>query len=1393
MRGQLFTQQYLLEGIRETGVWKSITDDDVERFRAFLIDLFGKHRESDTRNEAETEHQIIIPILKALGWHYLPQQSATPRGRRKLPDLLLFDDDAKLRAAQNHRHESERYAYGLCVAESKRWNRPLDRADDRDTDDTKTPSNQILAYLARVAVIPGSRIEWGILSNGRHWRLYWQKAYSQSEEFFDIDLAIAAGAAGFAGDLFDTGYEDVGDALRLFIIVFRPASFFREGTGARSFLEEMQAEGRLWERKIAQDLGEHVFHKLYPDLLNAIAERAPAATLDEVRHAALIFLYRLLFVFYAEDRDLLPVKDERYEHYSLRRIRHDVAERVDRGEKLSGKLARYDRQLRDLFRAIAHGDTEVGLPAYNGGLFDDESIPERARVEIPDSVLIKIIDRLSRHRDTQADGDARSQWINYRDLSVRHLGSVYERLLEFVAYRQADRKIGIRPNKFARKDTGSYYTADDLVKLVVKEAVGPLIAERMHVFEVRAQEMTSSRASVFDRLSHLQEKDAADAILRLKVCDPAMGSGHFLVALVDYLADEIIRVLGDAAGVVHKSGERYVSPVEKRIRQTRQRILDHARDEGWRVEASQLDDRHLVRRMILKSVVHGVDKNPMAVELAKVALWLHTFTVGAPLSFLDHHLHCGDSLFGEWMSGVVGDMEKVAPLFASGFFRDLARFAPALDQISEIADADLTEVNTSRTLYAMVEDKRRPYWRLADLWQGLRWLESGADKDEQKRVREGRKQLLDRASRLAEAAERGYLDANGRNGGDNGDAMRNLNELLARALSVADDEHFFHWEFAFPSIWKIEQNFRVPDGGFDAVVGNPPWDRMKIQEVEWFAIRAPEIAKQARAADRKKLVAEMKEARNPLALEYEEARRNTESAMRLARSSGEYDLLANGDMNLYSLFVERAARLVKPTGIVGLLTPSGIASDKSAANFFRTISTNARLSALFDFENRDRKTGKEFFPDVDTRFKFCALIFGGETRKFNRVRCAFFLHRVEEIDEAERVFELTPADFALVNPNTATAPIFREQRDAAITTRIYREHPVLVDRREDEPKYLYPIKYLTMFHMTNDSHLFMTKDELQAMHVRRFAGNQWKKGKKTWSPLYEGKMVQMYDHRAANVIVNPENVHRPANAESATDEQHRNPSWLPTPQFWVAESEIPVSKEISWFVGFKEITAPTNARTMIAAVIPRAAVGNTLPLLLPSSDAADTGMRLLCMLANMNSFAFDFVARQKVQGQHLNLYIVEQLPFIAPETYAAFTREDCDVDVAAFVRDEVVRLSYTSVDLKDFAAEFGVTGEPFAWNEEDRRHRMARLDALYFLLYGISHDDAKHILDKFPIVRAQDEARYDGWFRTRDLIEHYMSALDDGDFEVVVTPGPPQKPFVPKSKRRKTGVARGSR
>jgi hypothetical protein len=504
--------------------------------------------------------------------------------------------------------------------------------------------------------------------------------------------------------------------------------------------------------------------------------------------------------------------------------------------------------------------------------------------------------------------------------------------------------------------------------------------------------------------------------------------------------------------------------------------------------------------------------------------------------------------------------------------------------------------------------------------------------------------------------------------------------------------------------------------------------------------------------------------------------------LRMARKSGHYPLLSRGDINLYSLFVERAHALVKPGGMVGLLTPSGIASDLSASEFFRKVATGGHLKALYDFENRRTRYNLEpFFPDVDSRFKFAAMI-SSPNRAFAAAQCGFFLQSIAEIKNPDQAFPITAADFARVNPNTGTAPIFRTRRDMALTTEIYERCPVLVDKSGDETVAAWPVKYNRMFDMTLDSHLFRTRAELAekegAWHV---GGNRWQSAAGEWVPLYVGRMIHQFDHRAASVTVNDDNLHNAALSGEVTPAMKTDPGFSPEPQFWVNAAERKGLGGAEFVIAFRDIARATDARTFISAIAPAYSYGNKAPLILGRGGSLSAEQTAL-LGANVNTLVFDFAARSKLQSTSLNWFIVEQLPVIPP---AAYARSFGSKSAADIVKAAVLELTYTAHDMAPFARDMGhvdATGEalpPFIWDEERRLHLRARLDALYFILYGVfdpadaahdpvqGRDDIRYIYSTFPIVERQEKAAY-GSYRSRDLCLAYINTLIAGQPDAIV-------------------------
>jgi len=539
-----------------------------------------------------------------------------------------------------------------------------------------------------------------------------------------------------------------------------------------------------------------------------------------------------------------------------------------------------------------------------------------------------------------------------------------------------------------------------------------------------------------------------------------------------------------------------------------------------------------------------------------------------------------------------------------------------------------------------------------------------------------------------------------------------------------------NWETQFRDVFS-----RADAPGFDCVIGNPPWERMKLQEREFFALSAPKIAGAVSAAERRKMIEALESSHPELHAHYRQAKDQAEQTLAHVRTSGHFPLGAKGDINTYVLFAELARRIVSPQGRVGLLVPSGIATDKTTAKFFGELLEKKSLISLHDFENK-----APVFPDVHRSFKFSTLIFGGSAVKTSEADFVFFARGMEDLEAKSRHISLSMKDMALLNPNTRTCPIFRSRRDAELTKAIYRRVPILIDRSRKRGGNPWGIKFFTMFHQTNDAELFRTREELLELKAK-LDGNRWKKGKRTFLPLYEAKMIQAFDHRAASVVVESANWMRQGQTDPTSPVAHQNPEFVVQPRWWVEDAEV--ARELGdriqpAYLCYKDVTSPTNQRTMIAAMIPHAAVVNSAPLVLTGEDIGPR--QACCLLANLNSFVLDFVARQKVGGVHLNFFIVEQLAVFPPDRYDQRCPWDKRRTLKRWISDRVLKLTCTAEDMRPLAEAAGLDPPVHQWNPAERAELLAELDAAFFLLYGIRRDDVEYILGTFSGPRREADA-----------------------------------------------------
>jgi len=1356
----LFADHYLNDILPEQKIWTEIEEAARDAFKR-IQKLYQDKKDilKPDISEDAIEKEFIEPILDIINPHYVLRPTKRSPKKRWVPDYGLYPSDAAKREAYKHIKSPEVFKDSIGILEAKRWERPLDR---KLSDDPSNPSLQVTDYLLRTG------IRWGVLTNGRLWRIYEREQSKGLEKWYEVDLVRILDPSGQQG----LDYKPISqlDAFKYFYLFFRRQAF-------PDFLQEVLNESVDYELVVSEDLKENAYKAL-----RILAEGFVKSNLnilnrerdkELIRKKSFILIYRLLFILFAESKPykaqerFLPRGNKRYdEDYSLWGLRHLIAEKA--GEDISRvNYSRFDiigsellAKLKKLFRLVDNGSEhfnipkeEFEVPAYNGRLFDPGHFKEDWT--ITDRYLAQVIDLLSR---APKKGHVVLHFIDYGYLDIDKLGGIYEGLLENrlevaeddivpavvdgkerwlpvseacglkkVRLKEQVKKGEYYPvtDRGERKTSGSYYTPGTLVKYIVEQTLKPLIdrceKEIEPVRKKLERQLRNREKHGMKGEARKIEKELAELlprkILSLRILDPAMGSGHFLVSATKYLAKRLTEF---------STGEE-------------------VEEEG--------NDYRVAKRRIVENCIFGVDKNELAVELAKVSLWIETVAKDHALSFLDHHLRWGDSLLGTTIDSLQKlRHEKKTPagttaaLFSAPLMPFIKGAIELYTTIERTPSKTAHEVKHKENLLKDARDLIRPFREVADIWMADWFTDIDREDYESAHVNLQIKDKEKRDKEFEKLREKDWFE---------------------EVQRLYEKHRFFHWELQFPEAYFDADGNKLKDLGFDAVIGNPPWERIRLEEVQFFTGRSSKIALATRAADRKEMIQMLEENNPELWGEYQKAKDDADRVLQYLHRSEFYPLMGRGDTNFYAVFAERASTLIKPTGRVGVLTPSGIATDNTTQYFFKELVDNKRLAVLFDFENK-----KKFFPDIDTRIKFSVILFGGAGVKLDEINAAFFLHK-EEFEKLvagsdERLIELKPQDFAMFNPNTRTCPIFRRRRDYELTKKVYEHAPILINKSGKKEKNPWAIEFKTMFHMTNDSHLFRTSAELEKDGFYLVEGNVYKKGDEAlYLPLYEGKMIHYFDHRYANGVAGDERLISTQASEVVSPVEKVNPKFSVTPRFWVPKKEVAkqVPDASTWFLGFRDIARATDVRTFINTIIPYCGVGNTLPLLI--QEKVNTPLSA-CLVANFSSLAFDYVTRQKISTTHLNFYIVEQLPVLPPEKYDEEFHGKKLIDI---ISPKVLELCYTANDLAGFAQDMGYVDKdgnvkpPFKWDEERRFHLRCQLDALYFTLYGLNTDEAREILETFPIVKREDERRY-GRYRTRDLIIAYMNAYAAGDLDV---------------------------
>jgi len=1149
----------------------------------------------------------------------------------------------------------------------------VNSAQDFDTKDkhsrthsNKSPQDCLQQFLNT------SHHQWAILINGKKVRLLRDFYHSITKGFLEFDLE----------SIFETANSE---QFRVLFRILHASRIENQYQGKQEI--EYDEEGNPIEvedncllesfHKKSRETGVKVGNKLRDQVIEAIEKLgngfAESLDPDEFQNGKvkgfyaeiLNIIYRLLFLMFAEQKGWLPVRNSIYARtYSLNALRemaergnysHDEEHDLWEGLKITFKLVANGYEFKN-------GDT---INAFGGQLFSDKKIAVIKDLSLKNKYLLDAIFRLSYFKL-----DNLSNRINYANLAIDELGSVYESLLDYEPKLAREpitlNKREIKRGEFYlddrgtdRKTTGSYYTDSRLVAQLIESALVPVINNAL------AGKNT------------IEEKE--QALLDLKVADIACGSGAFICAALEKMGEQLALIrMGDE--------ER---PTEDQLREAKRDVLLHC--------------------------IYGVDLNPMALELAKFSLWITASLPDMPLTFLDHKLKCGNSLIGatpdlikkgipeeaykpvgndnpaictelkkkvrreqETLSRVNEPTAQYGIQFKRNETDELLRLREALNNRKQekVSDVDLAEEE-----YLQLEKMERKFkdWLMADVWTAAFFIE---------------KTELDQTLYPTNVTLENLRE------------NQPVNEVLInRVLKTADHYNFFHYHLEFPEVFE--------KGGFDCLLGNPPWEKINLEDKEFFAIRKPSISAIKNASKRNKAIIGLKTEEPSLFQEYAAAVDYTNKQISFFKESKSYLYGNEGLLNTYPLFTEKVSSILNTKGACGYIIPSGFFMDDTTSPLFRYYFENKMLKSIYDFENR-----KRIFQHVHGQYRFSIVKLQKQPDKDYKAKFIFYLHNIEDIISSGNAIYLSFDELTLFNPNNKLLPAFKSQYEVDLNRKIYKYGVLKNDLEESNKVHIH-----RMINMTADAHLLLNEPSDDSL------------------PVYESKLIHQFDHRYATFTGIEYDERQKGNARLVSSMEKSNIDFYIEPRFYSPsntqnEKNEKWKWEHKWYLAYRVISSSTNERCSIASVIPKSIVSYSAYLIF-----IDNLNDLLLHTANMNSFWFDFTVRAKVT---LNFppVILEQCPCIKSEHISESILNE--------IESRVLKLTYTSTDLNDFGEAFGLT-TPHQWNDKERFQLQCELDAIYAHLYGLEKEEMDYILETFPIVKRKDIAKY-GSYRTKETI-----------------------------------------
>lgn len=1267
MTQDLFPQHWLTNTLLDDGFIAKKLSELASKplpygLHAWLVEHFDAPNLA-ARNEAQLEEKFITPLLARLGWAKAYQEGITVQGKFAKPDYCLLlhpEQENALVASKDH-------ALITVICESKAWGKVLDtgKADRKDN-----PHHQLQDYLSTL------RVRFGFLTNGRIWRVYDTDKITAKKTFIEFDLERLL-------SLEDTAEKAQG--LALFAFFFGRDTYAQPPeAGQVSAIQQAIAASNDFTLAVEENLKAVIYGYAGEDSLFEIMGRSiqkanPKASLVDVYENSVVLLFRLLFVVYFEDKNReLLIKHPFYQRYSLNHIFDNLRNQpVGHGALHDGIYA-----LKQLFEMLDEGAEDIDIPLFNGGLFDPARAPLLLTPKIFDNatlraLLEKLLYKTSRGTtlfDTRRD---------FKNMSVTHLGRIYEGLLEFHFERAIENSSYLEYESSTTKGKAveAYFADYDLANLRKEKGFHALREEAYKKGQFCFKSASNSRkttASYYTppSLSQPLVKAAIDhatangkKFTELKILDNACGSGHFLVEALGYLTDLALERLEQDAELL----QLVVDERAKITEQLRFLNLDY-----------EPEDAQILKRALLKRCIFGVDLNPFAVELARLSLWMDSFIFGTPLSFIEHHVQHGNALMGATVQDFINYNAvevKQNDLFVDNLGARFDELRGVMQELDAMRDTTAVEVEQSKRLWKhTIAPKLNLLSRaLSFICTRRAMLAEGDSKA---------CQTLDKTPDLITQ----LFDEN-----------KSKTAALKQVEAYAARYHFFHYEVAFPEAFARESK------GFDIIVGNPPWDKTKFSDTDFF----PQYHSNYRSLKNTE-----KAAVQTRLLESEHISAAYQTAQRDMEVADDYYTAAfplnkgAGDGNLFRLFVERNLSLLTPGGSLNYVLPSALMFEEGSTILRKHIFTHYQMPFFYSFENRNG-----IFPDVHSSYKFALMQLVNRTPgsgPLSIIDTAFYVLDTAELTDPARHVPYSLPTLKALSPQHWALMELRNGTDLPLLQKCYAAYPAL------SPQWL---DFRRELHLTDDKDLFI---ETAAPGLL---------------PLFEGKMIWQYSH----MLDTPQYWLEPSAFDERlqSKELHRMAQDLGVPKTEAAKYVSAVRYDREFVrLGFRDIASDTNERTLVFSLLPKnCGVGNTLHLSIPKTYVLDnTGgvttqtvspLRLLFALAWFNSVPVDWLARFMIQI-HANKTYLYRLPMPQP----CDDEIRCNADYAQLAKNALLlSLAASWDDFAELATLFDVQPQDLPQTAKAQDTLRAQNDILVAKLYGITDAELVHLLQSFKVMK----------------------------------------------------------